>query len=71
MRSVIKTCRNLMVTQGHWLHYQINVLCKRRKDRLQLQGITYYPEYEQEVRLKAIHVVTTCGDNRDEAAYQA
>ena len=70
-RSVTKTWRNQMIQQGHWKPADVDLLCKRLKDTLHHQGITNYPEYEEEVKLNAIQVVNTCREERDEAAYQA
>ena len=60
-----------MIQQGHWKPADVDLLCKRLKDTLHHQGITNYPEYEEEVKLNAIQVVNTCREERDEAAYQA
>ena len=70
-RKVTKIWRNSKIRQGHWEANHVKVLCTSLKDTLHLQGVPNYPGYEEEVKLMAYQVITTCRENRDEAAYQA
>ena len=70
-RRVTKTWRNSKIAQGHWEAAHVKVLCTSLKQTLHLQGVLNYPAYEEEVKLMAYQVITTCRENRDEAAYQA
>ena len=70
-RTVSKTWRTKKISEGHWRQTDVDKLCRHLKDTLLHQGVTNYPEYEEEVRMNAMQVVTACVEARDEAAYQA
>ena len=70
-RSVTKTWRNSKTAQGHWEANHVKILCTSLKETLQLQGLPLNSNDEEEIKLMAYQVITTCRENRDEAAYQA
>ena len=59
------------IAQGHWEANQVKILCTSLKETLQLQGLPLNSNDEEEIKLMAYQVITTCRENRDEAAYQA
>ena len=70
-RIVSKSWRTKRISEGHWRPADVDKLCRYLKDTLHHQGVANHAEYEEEVRLNAMQVITACVEARDEAAYQA
>ena len=70
-RIVSKSWRTKRISEGHWSTSDEDKLRRYLKDTLYNQGVANHAEYEEEVRLNVMQVITACVEARDEAAYQA
>ena len=70
-RRVTKTWRTAQVKRGHFYPNHVQLLVTSLKETLRIQGIPPHSNDEEDCKLQAYQVITSCKEQREEEAYQA